>query len=91
MTPKDLFIKDKELCKWWGEISTSDNFGKVIVYARAQMFDEKCSSEELAGANKFIAALNRLDEAPATKPQFPSSGINHNLDVPRRTAQSKKE
>lgn len=89
-TPKERFLQNKDLADKWHAVSSSEWFEEVIVYARAQMIDTKITTEELDGARRFITTLLDLAEHEPRSAKFPSSGLNRNLDVPRRTLETPK-
>lgn len=88
--PKSRFLQNKDLVSKWHQVVSSEWFEEVIVYAQAQMFDSKATTEEREGARRFVTILCDLAEHDPRQPTYPSAGLNRNLDVPRRTLESAK-
>lgn len=91
MTPKELFLSDKELSNKWGAVAGSDWFGKVVVFARGQMLDQKVTTEELEGVRKFVQVLQTISDFEQPSRPYPTAGLNRNLDVPPRTGKTNQK
>jgi len=85
MTTKETFQKDKPLCEWWSAIALSYDFARVIGFARAEMLESnQLNADEMHGINKFASVLVSLIETQEPETATIGTGLNLNLDVPRR-------
>lgn len=67
-------------------------FQIALVYALSDVSEGgKLTSEELAGALKYKSALLNLPEDELESHEYPSPGLNHDLDSPTTEKNQKKE
>jgi len=89
-TPKETFLRDKELAKQWSAVANSDWFGKVLIHARAEMLESRVTTEEMDGARRLVATLLTLADAEAVDVPFPSTGLRHDLEITPKSRKPKE-
>lgn len=88
MNATKLFQENKDLTRQLSAVTHANWFGECLVYARATLIEEKLTAEELNGAMKFEHALIGLAADPESEKPPVSSGLQHNIDVTRRTSKT---
>lgn len=80
---KALFLADKDLVRWWIEVSHNSNFEKVSALVESQLFHSGFTSEQMKGAE---SALNLLATFADSEEPFanniPSPGLIHTSAQP---------
>jgi len=79
-TPREHFLRQKELVKWWVSIVSDPRFDDVTLHARSEFAVMEPSSAELHGAHGMLAMLHSLAEAEEQPASFPTPGLHHDLD-----------
>lgn len=82
---KTLFLRDPNLVKAALAITKGDDFAKILVFARAEFSSNNPTYEQIVGANRFINTLMNLPDSEDVKWEEVSSGIDHDLEVKRKT------
>lgn len=90
MNAKDQFLSQKTLAEWWASIAGDSKFDAVMLHAQAVALETCPSAEQREGVLTFKDILLTISHAEAKTPKFAKPGINHNLDIPSRTAKPKK-
>lgn len=85
MQTKEIFISNKTLSSWWGQIANDSRFDSVLLHASGMAFEASASQEQREGILTFKNILLTMAIAEAPSPSFPSPGIRHDLDQPRKT------
>lgn len=82
MTPKEQFLKDKELAKWWASIAHDERFEKALVYCQAQFMQSRPDTAQLSGVLAFIDTLLAIsDNAPSDFDLSAANpGMHHDVD-----------
>ncbi len=91
MTSKEQFIRQKELAAWWQGVASDTRFDSVLVYAAAATLESCPSAEQREGVIFFREMLLNLSLPEAPPPAFARPGLNHDLDIARRTLAVKTE
>jgi hypothetical protein len=90
MTSKEQFIQNQNLASWWGGISQDARFDQVLLHASGVALESCPSSEQRAGVLAFKEILLTLSDKEAEPVKFVSPGLDHNLEVQRRTVEAPK-
>lgn len=91
-SPKEHFLKDKESCAKLNACTHADWFQHALILGRAELADSGANQDELRGARRFQEILLALgDPEPEPAPPYPSVGINHDLDNPRKDPEPPKK
>jgi len=88
---KHSFQRNKELFSQWSAVANASWFADVLIHARSAMMEERCTAEEMAGANRFVSIIINLCEADPPTPPMPTTGLVHDLDVRNHIKETKKE
>lgn len=81
---KDLLLKDEDLRGFALATVKKEQFGKLITFCKGEMMDAHgTSADQLVGANKFVSILLTIADDEPKPPAYPSSGLQHNLEVDR--------
>lgn len=75
MTSKQLLHRNKALLKQWLAVANETWFEELLVYAKAAMVENGASSEDLLGANAFIAVLQDLAIGDPVSVEIPGPGL----------------
>lgn len=87
---KDLFLKDKTLAAAWRATAGSENFEKVLTYARSEIARKGPTQEEFRGCELMAHTLLTLADAEESDFVFPSPGLVHYTDsMPKRPEEQK--
>lgn len=90
MTPKDLFLHNKDRAERFRAVTKSRWFLEDLVSVRAQFMNTPRSEAEIKGALAYEATLlDMVDELPEAE-DVPQSRLTHNLDIPPRTLPDEK-
>lgn len=81
--PKELFLRNKELVKEALAILKSDAFAQILVFAKAEFASRNPTNEQMTGGNVFESTLINLVEGVEPPQEFPTPGLQHNLEVKR--------
>jgi len=81
MNAKALFLRDKELTKWWVNVVHDDRFEQVCAYALADFTATVKSHDELTGAKDFIERLATISDNDESFQEMPSPGLIHNIEA----------
>lgn len=86
------FQKDEALLGYWTAIAMTDNFQKVITFARAAILEGGgLTPDMLAGVNLLATTLvTMVQTQEETAPNY-NIGLVHDLQPKRRTAEPKKK
>lgn len=80
------FLKDKELCKMWTAIALTDDFQKVVTYARAALLEgQSLTPDMMAGVNLLATTLVSLCDSQEQLPANFNIGLVHDLQPRRNT------
>lgn len=90
MNPKTIFLEKPELRKFLVSVVNDPKFTESLVYVKAQLTASGMTTEQLHGAELFMAELLAfpIDEEP--QPNWPKVGLNHNLDKPTKTTKAER-
>lgn len=88
MDSKTQFINQKELREWWVSISGDSRFDAVLLYAAAITLETCPSAEQREGVIYMKEVLLTMGDKMSEAPDFPSPGLNHNLETQRRTLET---
>ncbi len=96
MNSKEQFQQtQKEICAWWSGIVGHPHFQAVLLYTRSCYLDSEPPHEQLIGAKRFEGILTTISSADDPMGQDVLSnakpGIEHRLDVKRKTIHTDKE
>ena len=78
---KEIFLKDKELAKWWVGVTRDSRFTAVLTYGRAEIMEARPTQEQMVGAELLIHTLTNLPETDAAEFDFPNPGLHHQAEV----------
>ena len=82
---KDLFLKKKpgeqSISQWWASVIHDEKFEMVRTCARAELFEQGLSNEQMTGAQFMLNTLESLPEGEAQPTRFPSPGLHHRMPV----------
>lgn len=84
MAPKTQFLRQRDLVKASLAILKSDAFEQLMVYAKAEFASRNPNNEQMTGANEFERTLLNMVNSGEIPAEFPSPGLEHNLDVKRQ-------
>lgn len=90
MDAKTHFVSNKELREWWSDISNTPKFDLVLLHAAAIALETCPSAEQREGVIFLKNVLLTMSNADSETPNFPSPGLNHNLDSARKTLETDK-
>ena len=79
---KELFLREKELCKQLHDVTGTDWFQKCITFAKAEMLERNPTSENLKGMGEFVRILCSLSEEDDKSIAFVVGGLTHDIDSP---------
>lgn len=83
MTPKQIFQKtEADLSQWWSAVAHHDNFGKVLVFARAELLESSITTDQLKGAQLLADCLKSIATTDTRPLGLPKSGLNHAISDP---------
>jgi hypothetical protein len=85
MTAKDQFINNKPLAEWWAAIAGDTRFDSVLLHAAAVALETCPSSEQREGVIFLKEILLTIAQKEAPVVEFAKPGLNHNLEIKRRT------
>lgn len=84
------FQKDKELYEKWLAICVTDDFQKVLGHCRASILESGgLNPDMIYGVNLLATTLVSITDTQEPKPLWVSTGLRHDLDVPRKTPDKK--
>lgn len=72
-------------------IVKSDQFAKLIIYAKAEFNEYLPSTEQCRGAELFERILRTMADVDSAPPTWPDGGLDHNLEVPNRDVKAAEE
>lgn len=76
ISPKALFIKSLKPDSKFRSIVAGDEFQSAVIHALAQMqLARDCTTEQLAGARRFVECLSNLAEADPVPSTFPTKRL----------------
>lgn len=79
-SPKELFLRDKDLASKWAGICHSDTWEKTLSYVRSELMTGRPSREQIIGAESVIRIFETITDAEPTSFEFPSTGLYHDLE-----------
>jgi hypothetical protein len=91
MDSKTQFLSDKKLLQWWTGVVEDARFNQVMMHLKAATFEGNPTVEQQSGISQFINSMESIvnpDEGPTV---YASPGLNHNLEITRKTAEPEKE
>jgi len=77
MIGRDLLIKNKELAKWWVQITHDERFDQVIALVLAELAESCNSWERLRGGNESLNLLKRITDNQDCGKVYPSAKLDH--------------
>lgn len=86
---KDIFLKDKELVKWWVSVTHNDRFEAILTFARAEIMENRPTQDQMIGSELLIHTLSTLAETEAASFDFPNPGLHHMADSNRPRQEEK--
>lgn len=86
-----MFLEKRELRNYLLATVTAPEFEECVVWVKSQLTTKGMTQEQMHGAEMFLAELLSfpLDEQP--NPQWPTPGMNHNLDNPEKKIPTRKK
>lgn len=86
------FTKDKTLCDKWTAIAVTDDFQKVITYARAAILEGgSLTPDMMTGVNLLATTLVTICNTEEPLPSNYDIGLVHDLQPKRRTAKTEQK
>jgi len=83
---KEIFLKDKTLSDKWSGWTHGPDAAKVFAFADAELLAEPdLNSDMIRGAKMYRRILENLAESDPPEPEYPKSGLEHDLDPQPRT------
>lgn len=79
---KEIFLRNRELAKWWASITHDNRFTEVATFARAEIMEQRPTQDQMVGAELLIHTLSTLPEGEANPFEFPTPGLHHQSDKP---------
>jgi len=78
------FLKDKELSQTWTAMAGTDNFQKVLAYARGALLEGGgLTPEAIHGINMLATMLVTICDTQEPVSQRITTGLRHDLDLKR--------
>lgn len=87
MNAKEILSHNKKLLSWWNSIVGDPQFDQMMLILKADSFEASPDAAQMRGVSNFIASMTSIISADSEPTTYASSGLNHDLDVTRRTVQ----
>lgn len=82
MTPKELFMRDRDLLAHWGPVCSSEWFARTAMHAMASVIDRNgITPEQIKGAKALLEELFDLGTPDPQSVEVPPSGLRHDIDT----------
>lgn len=91
MNAKQQLIANKPLREWWLGVTDNPLFDQLLLHVKAMTMEAKPSPQQLEGVSTFIETLQTIAQTDAPEPEYPEPGINHNLEIKRKTIEKTPE
>jgi hypothetical protein len=90
MDAKNQFLNQKPLAEWWASIAGDPKFDAVLLHAAAVTLEACPDSQQRAGVLFFKEVLLTLSQKDSAGPEFAKPGLNHDLEVHRKTVETEQ-
>lgn len=85
MSPKSIFLKDKDLAKWWVSVAHDDRFEKVASFVLAEIALSAPNQPYLEGAKGVLDTMATISDNPVDLLDSVSPGMKHAVEsMPER-------
>ena len=81
---KELLLTNKDLRLKWATVTHSDWFPQILILVRSECLDAGVGGPALEGAQCYERILTSICESDAETIPFPTSGLKHDIDNPRK-------
>lgn len=80
MDAKALFLRDKDLAKWWVAVAHDSRFEQACAYALVDFLSGPRTADEVQGAKDFINSLGTITDNTVDVLDVVSPGLIHNME-----------
>lgn len=87
---KEVFLRNKDLAAKWNAWTQSQDGAEVFAFADAELLAvPDLNTDMIRGAKNYRRILEQLSESDEAPPEYPTSGLDHDLDLKPRTSKTK--